>query len=363
MADILADAGVSVEPIHSDLTRTERDERLGRLRRGRIKALVAPAILDEGIDVPDVDLGIVMGGSKSRRQMIQRMGRVLRLKQDGRRATFVVVYARHTSEDLSVSDGAEGCLDLIVGSADTVEEWRIADGRIESTPVRVGVCGRPDDQVPDLVTEEARPDDTDVAPEPTTVAANVEAAPPAPGGGVPTRRLHPPLDADMASEVIVSYEAVRDYQELHGGDADTAEALLWALVQDFARDADVTRSGDSFLLARHGCELELTANRSRLVGYWAASPVKEGADALPDVDRLISAPADEESPDGAEPAPANASAAGSEEATSTSPPVGRNPSSELDLVGQLERLAHLHQVGALTDEEFAAAKHKLLRQA
>ena len=51
--------------------------------------------------MPDIDLAVVLGGSKSRRQMIQRMGRVLRQKPDGRKATFVVVYAKDTAEDLT----------------------------------------------------------------------------------------------------------------------------------------------------------------------------------------------------------------------------------------------------------------------
>jgi RNA polymerase primary sigma factor len=51
--------------------------------------LSAPRILDEGIDVPAADLGIIVGASNSRRQMIQRTGRVLRTKDDraGRHAS------------------------------------------------------------------------------------------------------------------------------------------------------------------------------------------------------------------------------------------------------------------------------------
>ena len=113
--------GVQSAPIHSDLGRSERSQLLRALRAGRLQVLVAPTILDEGLDLPDVELGIVMGGTKFRRQMIQRMGRVLRLKQDGRKATFVVVYARGTTEDLTRTDGREGCLDLIAAHADSVE--------------------------------------------------------------------------------------------------------------------------------------------------------------------------------------------------------------------------------------------------
>lgn len=120
LAQALRDEGVRAQSVHSKHSQAERGERLTALKIGRLDALVAPTILDEGLDVPDIDLGIVMSGSKSRRQMIQRMGRVLRRKEDGRKATFIVVYANGTAEDLSVGDGQEGALDLVVESADRV---------------------------------------------------------------------------------------------------------------------------------------------------------------------------------------------------------------------------------------------------
>ena len=70
----------------------EREERLDMLKSGEIIALSAPRILDEGIDVPDADLGVVMASNRSRRQMIQRLGRVLR-RREGKTARFVVLYA------------------------------------------------------------------------------------------------------------------------------------------------------------------------------------------------------------------------------------------------------------------------------
>jgi hypothetical protein len=51
------------------------------------------------VDLPDADLGIIVAASKSRRQIIQRMGRILRPKQDGRAARFVVLYISGTAED------------------------------------------------------------------------------------------------------------------------------------------------------------------------------------------------------------------------------------------------------------------------
>lgn len=97
-ADLLASAGCRSAAMHSSLKDEEREERLELLRDGRVDAVSAPRMLDEGVDVPDADLGVVMASSRSRRQMIQRLGRVLRLRE-GKTARFVVLYAKDTVED------------------------------------------------------------------------------------------------------------------------------------------------------------------------------------------------------------------------------------------------------------------------
>ena len=74
-------------------------ERLEDFRTGRTRVLAAPKVLDEGIDVPEADVGIIVAASRSRRQMIQRMGRIIRPKTDGRSASFFVLYVRETAED------------------------------------------------------------------------------------------------------------------------------------------------------------------------------------------------------------------------------------------------------------------------
>lgn len=47
---------------------------------GFLQVIVAPQVLDEGVDVPEADLVVILAASKTRRQMVQRMGRVLRVK-------------------------------------------------------------------------------------------------------------------------------------------------------------------------------------------------------------------------------------------------------------------------------------------
>ena len=92
-------ADVQATAIHSEHGTDERRDALDEFRDGVVSAICAPRILDEGIDVPDADLGVILAASRQRRQMIQRMGRVLRRKADGREARFAVVYVRGTAEE------------------------------------------------------------------------------------------------------------------------------------------------------------------------------------------------------------------------------------------------------------------------
>ena len=84
---------------HSRLSKTVRERILNSFRSGESRILVACRALDEGIDVPDANIGIVMSGSSVRRQRIQRIGRLLR-KADGKSgACLYYCYVRCSYED------------------------------------------------------------------------------------------------------------------------------------------------------------------------------------------------------------------------------------------------------------------------
>ncbi len=98
-AIILNACGLAVEPLHSGLDALARRAALDRFASGEVQVLTAPRLLDEGIDVPAAEVAVIVGASRSRRQMIQRMGRVLRRKPDGRSARFAIVFVEGTVED------------------------------------------------------------------------------------------------------------------------------------------------------------------------------------------------------------------------------------------------------------------------
>lgn len=103
--------------VYGGMDRDDREYLLEQFGTGRKSVLAAPRVLDEGIDVPEADLGIVVSASSSKRQMIQRMGRVLRKKSDNRPARLVILYAERTMEDPAM--GAHGSfIDMAVDHAD-----------------------------------------------------------------------------------------------------------------------------------------------------------------------------------------------------------------------------------------------------
>jgi superfamily II DNA or RNA helicase len=116
---VLGALGLRAGVMHSARAGPERRETLRRFSAGDLDVVTAPRVLDEGVDVPTADLAVIVGASRSRRQMIQRMGRVLRRKPDGRRARFAVLFVEGTVED--PRRGAhEAFLGEIVDVADSV---------------------------------------------------------------------------------------------------------------------------------------------------------------------------------------------------------------------------------------------------
>jgi superfamily II DNA or RNA helicase len=58
---------------------------------------VTSEVLDEGVDVPDASLAVILSGTGSSRQFVQRLGRVLR-KMKGKQARLVELVSRGTAE-------------------------------------------------------------------------------------------------------------------------------------------------------------------------------------------------------------------------------------------------------------------------
>jgi len=91
----------------------ERKEYLRMFKDGDVTALATSRVLDEGVDVPDASVGIILSGSGSTRQFRQRLGRLLR-PSEGKKATLYEIVASGTSEFATSRRRRKG----VPGSAD-----------------------------------------------------------------------------------------------------------------------------------------------------------------------------------------------------------------------------------------------------
>ena len=72
----------------------ERSEILERFAKGEYNAVATSKVLNEGVDVPDASVAIVLSGSGSVREHVQRLGRVLRRQGDKRAILYELVSSR-----------------------------------------------------------------------------------------------------------------------------------------------------------------------------------------------------------------------------------------------------------------------------
>ena len=83
LTDYLADNGVKVRYLHSDIDTVERVEILRDLRLGAFDVLVGINLLREGLDIPEVSLVAILDADKegflrAERSLIQTIGRAAR---------------------------------------------------------------------------------------------------------------------------------------------------------------------------------------------------------------------------------------------------------------------------------------------
>jgi len=76
----------------------ERSHILRAFNAGELNVVVTSKVLNEGVDVPEANVAIVLSGSGSVREHVQRLGRILR-KREGKRAVLYEVVSAGTSEE------------------------------------------------------------------------------------------------------------------------------------------------------------------------------------------------------------------------------------------------------------------------
>ncbi|MEM1033639.1 MAG: DEAD/DEAH box helicase family protein [Myxococcota bacterium] len=76
----------------------ERSEILQAFNAGTLNAVVTSKVLNEGVNVPEANVAIVLSGNGSVREHVQRLGRVLR-KREGKRAILYELVSAGTGEE------------------------------------------------------------------------------------------------------------------------------------------------------------------------------------------------------------------------------------------------------------------------
>lgn len=86
----------------------ERHAILQDFRRGQYPTLVVSHVLNEGVDVPEARVAILLSGSGSTREYVQRLGRILRKGSGNKQAMLYEVVAEETTEEAISSRRRQG---------------------------------------------------------------------------------------------------------------------------------------------------------------------------------------------------------------------------------------------------------------
>jgi len=96
----LKEENYDVEIYHSRINKKEREFALYKYRHGFSNILITCKALDEGLDVPSTDIGIIVSSTKSVRQRIQRIGRVLRKAKNKNHSYIYTIYISGIDDDV-----------------------------------------------------------------------------------------------------------------------------------------------------------------------------------------------------------------------------------------------------------------------
>lgn len=118
----LLETGVRSCVLHSGVDQKRRTENLLGVQSGKYKVIFTSKVLDEGFNLPALDIGVIAAGNSTARQTIQRMGRVLRKKE--KKSVLYQIYCVNTIEN----DYADERSKLFKDLCSTYEEY-IFDGK------------------------------------------------------------------------------------------------------------------------------------------------------------------------------------------------------------------------------------------
>ena len=79
---------------HTGITKVSRQFNLVEFMQGTYRSLITCTAVDEGLNVPDIEVAIIVSQTKSIRQRIQRLGRALRKGKEKVSPFFIKVFEK-----------------------------------------------------------------------------------------------------------------------------------------------------------------------------------------------------------------------------------------------------------------------------
>ncbi len=77
--------------ITHQIKKGERNDILTKFKKGLYSTIVTSQVLNEGINVPEANIGIILSGTGSSREYIQRLGRLLRPRKDKKAILYEII--------------------------------------------------------------------------------------------------------------------------------------------------------------------------------------------------------------------------------------------------------------------------------
>jgi len=91
MARFLCERGISAVAVHSGPGGAARSDSLRRLKAGELEAITAVDVFNEGVDVPDINIVVLLRPTESRVVFLQQIGRGLRLPDRSEKPRLVIL--------------------------------------------------------------------------------------------------------------------------------------------------------------------------------------------------------------------------------------------------------------------------------
>jgi len=82
LSELMNENGIIADWVSSKTDLNERMEKIENLKNGKLQVLISTSLADEGLDIPNLSLVVLLTQGKSRIKLVQRIGRVMRPSQN-----------------------------------------------------------------------------------------------------------------------------------------------------------------------------------------------------------------------------------------------------------------------------------------